>query len=89
MNDGDSEITKCPKCGGSEIAKGRITMASGGYASGMVFEPEGRCFFTLTVMLGSPLSQASYACLVCGVVWSATDPKALKDYINKHCKKQN
>jgi hypothetical protein len=79
--------TKCPKCGGAEIARGRISMSTGHYLWGMVFEPEGRRFLTLSTMSGTFLNPDSYACLGCGVVWSQTDPKALKDFIGKHCKK--
>ena len=87
MNDEDRELTKCLKCGGNEIAKGSLSLTGGHYLSGMVFEPEGRRFFTLTTRPGTTLNPISYACLECGMVWSQTDPNALKEYINKHCKK--
>ena len=53
----------------------------------MVFEPEGRRFLTLSPMSGTFLNATSYACLGCGAVWSQTDPKGLKDFISKYCKK--
>jgi hypothetical protein len=89
MNGEGCETTKCPKCGGIEIAKGRLTLSFGHYLSGMVFEPEGRRLFTLSVMPGSFIAPQSYACLGCGAVWSQTDPKALRDFIGKHCKASN
>jgi predicted nucleic-acid-binding Zn-ribbon protein len=87
MNGEGSEITKCPKCGGVEIAKGRLSLSTGHYLSGMVFEPESRRFFTLNVIPGTYLAPESYACLGCGAVWSQTDPNALREFIEKHCKK--
>lgn len=89
MNNHDGEMTKCPKCSGNDISKGRLTLSAGHHLSGMAFEPEGRRFFTLTITPGTALHPESYACLQCGAVWSQTDPKALKDYISAHCKKSN
>lgn len=89
MNAEGSEITKCFKCGGTQIAKGRVSMSSGHPLWPMVFEPGGRHFFALTIMPGTSLNPDSYACLDCGAVWSQTDPKALRDFIGKHCKKPN
>jgi hypothetical protein len=89
MNGEDLSMSKCPKCGSMEVAKGRISLSSGHYLSGTVFEPEGRRSFTLTVMPGTFLDSESHACLGCGTVWSQTDPKALRDFIGKHCKNPN
>ena len=50
---------------------------------GVVFEPDNRQFFALTLRLGTLLKPN------CGSVWSQTDPKALKAYIEKHCRKPN
>jgi predicted RNA-binding Zn-ribbon protein involved in translation (DUF1610 family) len=89
MNGEGHDTTKCPKCGKTEIAKGRLSLSSGHYLSGMVFEPERRRFFTLNVMPGPYLAPESYACLSCGAVWSQTDPSALREFIGKHCKKSD
>src|ERR1700722_13099030 len=53
-------MTKCPKCGGTEIATGRISLSSGHHLWGMVFEPEGRRYLALTIMPGTPLNLDSY-----------------------------
>ena len=80
-------MTKCPKCGGVEIAKGKLTRSSDEFLSDIVFGPDGLRFLTVTLKHGTPLQPESFACLACGVVWSQTDPKALRDFISKHCKK--
>jgi len=79
-------MTKCFKCGGTEIANGKITRSSDEYFSDIVFGPEGLRFLTVTLKHGTALNPESYACLKCGSVWSETDPNALKDFIRKHCK---
>jgi len=82
-------MTNCFKCGGTEIVKGKITRSSEEYFSDIVFGPEGIRFLTVTLQHGTKLEPESYACLSCGSVWSQTDPKALKDFIRKHCKNPN
>ena len=79
-------MTKCFKCGGLEIVKGKITRSGRDFFSDIVFAPEGLRFLTLTLQPGTPLQTESYACLGCGAVWSQTDPRALRDFIQKHCK---
>ena len=82
-------MTKCLKCGGTEIARGKITRSSEEYFSDIVFEPEGLRFFTLTIQHGTKLDSVSYACLECGTVWSGTSPSALREFIQKHCRRQD
>lgn len=82
-------MTKCFKCGGTEIAKGKITRSSEDYFSDIVFGPEGLRFLTVTLQHGTKLESDSYACLACGTVWSQTDPNALTEFIRKHCKNAN
>jgi len=78
-------MTKCFKYGGTEIAKGKITRSSEEYFSDVVFGPEELRFLTVTLKHGTKLQPVSYACLTCGAVWSETDPKALQEFIRKHC----
>lgn len=80
-------MTKCFRCGGTEIAKGKITRSSEDYFSDIVFGPDDLRFLTVTLKYGTQLQPESYACLSCGAVWSQTDPKALRDFIRKHCKR--
>jgi len=80
-------MTKCNKCGGTEIVKGKITRSSDEFFSDIVFGPDDLRFLTLTLKHGTPLQPESFACLGCGAVWSQTDPKALRNFIGKHCKK--
>ena len=81
-------MTNCPKCGGAEIAKGKIRRSSEEFFSDIVFGPDDLRFLTLTIERGTKLHPESYACLGCGAVWAQTDPKALRDFIQKHCKTQ-
>ena len=79
-------MTKCFKCGGTEIAKGKIRRSSEEFFSDIVFGPDTARFLTLALEHGTKLHSESYACLKCGTVWSQTDPNALRDFIRKHCK---
>jgi hypothetical protein len=78
-------MTTCFKCGGTEIAKGKIRRWIGEIYPGTVFEPDDLRFLTLTLERGTKLQDESYACLKCGAVWSQTDPDALRDFVRKHC----
>jgi hypothetical protein len=80
-------MTKCFKCGGTEIAKGKITRSKEEFFSDIVFGPDGIRFLTFALRQGTQFQPESYACLSCGSVWSQTDPNALRDFIQKHCKK--
>jgi hypothetical protein len=82
-------MTTCTKCGGTEIVKGKIRRSSEEYFSDIVFGPDDLRFLTVTLQRGTKLETESYACLACGAVWSQTDPKALRDFIRKHCKSQS
>ena len=82
-------MTTCYKCGGTEIAKGKIRRSSEEFYSDIVFGPDDLRFLTLTLERGTKLQGDSYACLKCGAVWSQTDPDALRDFIRKHCKSQS
>jgi hypothetical protein len=81
-------MIKCPKCNGTEIVKGKITRSSDEFFSDIIFRPNGLRFLTITLKYGTPLRPESYGCLGCGAIWSQTDPKALKDFISKHCRKE-
>lgn len=76
-------MTKCPKCGGTEIVHGKIE----GRDVLVVFAPEGLSFLAVTLRHGTPIEPESYACLGCGSVWARTDPKALTEFIARHCDK--
>src|SRR5436189_3655963 len=82
-------MTTCIKCGGTEIAKGKIRRSSEEYFSDIVFGPDDLRFLAFAVDSGTKLQGESYACLKCGAVWSQTDPEALRDFIRKHCKGQS
>ena len=81
-----SNMIKCLKCGGEDIAKGTIY---GGSDSFIVFKPDSLRFFSLTYKGGTDLLKESYACLRCGSVWSRTDPRALREFVRKHCKRSS
>jgi hypothetical protein len=80
------DMMKCFKCGGGDIAKGEIFVRSDSSAN-MVFEPEGIRFFSFTYAHGTKLRQERYACLTCGIVWSQTNPSALREFIRKYRKR--
>jgi hypothetical protein len=82
-------MIKCLKCGGIEIVRGKISRSSEECFSDIVFQPDGLRFFTFTLQHGTSLDSLSYACLDCGTVWSGTSPSALREFIRKHCEKQN
>jgi hypothetical protein len=82
-------MTKCYKCGGSEIARGKIRRSSYEYFSDIVFGPDNLRFLALTLERGTKLAETSYACLDSGSVWSETNPIALRDFIQTHCKAPN
>jgi len=79
-------MTKCLKCGGTELAKGKITRPSSAILMPVVFEPDGLRVLTFTLNHGTALQPDSYACLACGTVWSQTDQNDLREFIRKHCK---
>lgn len=79
-------MIKCIRCGGSDAVTGRITRSSKEYFSDVVFGPEGIRFLTVTVRPGTKLDPEGHACLDCGTVWSHTDPAALREFIQKHCR---
>ena len=80
-------MTTCLKCGGTELAKGKIKRSIDEFFSDIVFGPDGLRLLTLTLKHGTPLKQESYACLGCGMVYSQIDQNTLRDFIKKHCKK--
>ena len=79
-------VTRCFKCGGMHVAKGRleITGALGRFPD-LVFRPDKTRFLALTLAHGTPVDKQSYACLSCGFVWSETNPQALREFIKNHC----
>jgi hypothetical protein len=82
-------MTTCFKCGGVEIAKGKIRRSSEEFFSDIVFGPDGIGFLSFTIEHGTKLQGESYACFKCSAVWSQTDPEALRAFIRKHCKSQS
>lgn len=78
-------MTKCFRCGGTELVKGKITRSNQEYFSDIAFGPDGLRFLALTLQHGTNLRPESYACLGCGAVWSETDPNALREFIRKNC----
>jgi len=81
-------MNKCLKCGGTEIVKGTIRRSTKEYFTDIVFGPDDVRFGAMTLKNGSELQPESFACLSCGMVYSSTDPTELKEFIKKHCKKQ-
>ena len=80
-------MTKCFKCGGVDIATGKLSRPNDELFPEVRFEPRGLRFLALTMRHGTRLEAESYACLKCGTVWSQTDPNELRDFVRKHCKR--
>jgi len=77
---------KCCKCGGTQIASGKIRSTSHDPLSDVIFRPDRIRFLALTMAHGTPIDTVSYACLTCGTVRSQTNPDALRNFVQKHCK---
>jgi len=69
----------CVQCHSKRIAKGSL---QGAHGVDSFFAPDG-LKFGLRPSRG--MAVRSFACLDCGFVWSFTEPKALEDFIRKHC----
>jgi predicted nucleic-acid-binding Zn-ribbon protein len=75
----------CPKCGSLNVSQGQLLPTGRGMS--VIFRPEGTPFFTLSFWGGVSLSSdASFACLDCGLVWDHVRPGALKEFIRIHCR---
>jgi hypothetical protein len=74
----------CPKCGSSNVRRGQLLPV--GRGGGLMFEPEGRRFFTWCYLGGVDLSSdSSSGCLDCGLVWCYSRPGELNEFISNHC----
>jgi hypothetical protein len=80
-------MTKCLNCGGTDIVKGKISRTGDEFFSDIIFKPEGLRFLATTLTHGTKFNLESLACLGCGLVWTHTDPKALREFVTKYCKK--
>jgi len=81
-------MTKCFKCGGTEIERGTIASPSSeSLFRDIVFRPEHKIrFLAMTMRRGVSLYKESYACLDCGSVWSELEGSELRNFIREHCK---
>ncbi len=79
-------IDHCAHCQSRDIAKGALSNGVSSSTHPLFFKPEGLKFLTMTDRSGTPLEV--YACRHCGLVWTATDPEALRAFIEKHCEKE-
>jgi predicted nucleic-acid-binding Zn-ribbon protein len=75
----------CPGCGSVNVRLGKLKTS--GESSSIIFEPQGKRFFTLSFMGGVELADGCSACLDCGLVWSHLRPAILKEFIFKHCQR--
>lgn len=74
-------MNRCLRCNSDRITRGKITSARGV----PVFEPEGRRFFSFSLLCGTEFNGDAFARLNCGLVWSSTSTKELQEFIRKHC----
>jgi hypothetical protein len=79
-------IDHCLACQSREIAKGGLTNGASSRTHPLAFKPDGLKFLTMTDRSGTPIE--FYACRSCGLVWTATDPEALRTFMDKYCEKE-
>ena len=79
-------MTKCCKCGGTEIVTGKIKTSRDSGLRDTFFLPDHLRFLTATLGKGVRLYRESYACLNCGSVWSETEAGELREFIREHSK---
>lgn len=72
---------ECYKSRSQRIAIGTIRLGDG---RPCLFAPANLKTLALTLDYGTKLE--SFACLDCGLVWLATSPTELAEYVRKHCK---
>jgi hypothetical protein len=72
----------CLKCGSEKVIEGRIV----GQRWEPVFRPKSLRFWSFSFNGGVFLSDKSFACPVCGLVWSSTPPDELSTFVKKHCR---
>jgi hypothetical protein len=75
-------INHCSICKSSDITRGALTngVSSGTYH--LFFKPDNLKFLATTERSGTPVDV--YGCRSCGLVWTATDPEALRAFMDKH-----
>jgi hypothetical protein len=71
---------ECSKCHSKRIVTGSVVDSR---RARCIFAPDGLRFAAMTMSYGTKLE--SFACLDCGLVWFATSPKELEEYVRKHC----
>ena len=71
---------ECSKCHSKRVVTGSILDSRRAQS---IFAPDGLRFAAMTVDYGTKIQ--SFACLDCGLVWLATSPKDLEDFVRKHC----
>ena len=75
-------MKECFRCKSSRIIKGATSELGG--STRQIFKPDHLKFLAVTLSKGVPLD--AYACSECGLVWTETDPAALGEFVEKHCK---
>ena len=81
----------CPKCKSARVIEGKILDYGGRFnlfGRTASFRPNGIRFRAMTVSTAIGLSDASFGCLDCGLVWSSTEPNELAEFYRKNCKQQ-
>ena len=77
-------MTKCYKCGGTEIVAGKIKTSRDSGFMDTFFLPSDLQFLVAALGKGTRLYGESYACLNCGSVWSETEASELREFIRKY-----
>ncbi len=78
---------ECHRCKSHRIVKGIFTNWGHSMATSRpIFRPNNVRFFAMTIEGGLDVERDVHACLDCGLVWTATDPTGLKEFIERNCK---
>ena len=78
-------IDHCSICKSRDITKGGLSNGVSSRMHPLYFKPDRLKLLTMTERSGTPVG--FYACRSCGLVWTATDPEALRTFMDQHCEK--
>ena len=79
-------IDTCASCKSRDLVKGALSNGVSSRNYPLFFKPNKLKFLTMTDRSGTPVD--FYACRSCGLVWPATDPEALRTFMEMHCEKE-
>ena len=83
-SDSDAKVPDCPKCKGSNVAPGHLSVNGRSMALSMAFVPGELKWYRFSIEGGAELQQEVFACADCGMVWTkAAYPSMLRLLLNQ------